>query len=246
MKKDIFRTLLLIARPAAGKSEIISYLRHIDDMQREQIYHLGSLDIIDDFEMLWTWFEEDRILEKMGHSRLHTDKDDYFIWNYLWDLLIEKISLEYDKRTRDVMDYCNSYTTIIEFSRGKEHGGYRNALEHLSKKILSNLAIMYVDVSWEESIRKNKKRFNPEKPDSVLEHSLSLEKMERLYKETDWFELTEKDPNFIRIDNVSIPYVIFNNEDDVTSNMDEKFSVRLKNKLDNLWHLYSSKLDPIF
>ena len=54
MKTNIFRTLLLIARPAAGKSEIISYLKNIDDTQREQVYHLGRLDVIDDFEMLWT------------------------------------------------------------------------------------------------------------------------------------------------------------------------------------------------
>ena len=241
MKNEIFRTLLLIARPAAGKSEIINYLKHVDDNQRKQVYHLGRLDVIDDFQMLWTWFEEDQILENMGFSRLHTDKDGYFIGNYLWNLLIEKISLEYEKRTRDVKDYHNSYTTIIEFSRGKEHGGYKNALNHLNHSILSNLAIMYIDVSWDESIRKNKKRFNPEKPDSVLEHSLSKEKMERLYKESDWFELTKEDPNFINIKNVSIPYVIFSNEDDVTSNQDENFKIRLKNELDHLWDLYSGE-----
>ena len=177
----------------------------------------------------------------MGYSRLHTDKDDYFIGDYLWNLLIEKISLQYEKRMRDLRDYHIDYSTLIEFSRGKEHGGYKNALKHLSKNILSNLAIIYVDVSWEESIRKNKKRFNPEKPDSILEHSLSNEKMERLYKETDWFELVEKDPHFIKIDNVSIPYVVFNNEDDVTSSLDEKFKTRLKSNLDILWDLYRRK-----
>ena len=46
--------------------------------------------------MLWTWFEEDAILEKIMHEpRVHTDSDGYFLHRYQWDLLIERISLEY-------------------------------------------------------------------------------------------------------------------------------------------------------
>ena len=61
-------------------------------------FHVGPLIEIDDFPMLWTWFEEDALLEKMGHPRLHTDADGYFTRKYLWDLLIERIGLEYQKK----------------------------------------------------------------------------------------------------------------------------------------------------
>jgi len=236
--ETIFKTLLLIARPAAGKSEIINYLNNLDVNQRKQVYHIGKLDVIDDFEMLWTWFEEDKLLEKMGYPRLHTDADEYFIGNHLWDLLIERISLEYQKRIRDINGYHNDHTTLIEFSRGKEHGGYKNAFNHLSDEILANLAIMYINVSWDESLRKNIKRFNPERPDSILEHSLSLSKMEKLYKESDWFEIVKNTKNYIKIRNFPVPFTVFENEDDVTSSPNDTFAKRLKTNLNILWELY--------
>ncbi|HFE65449.1 MAG TPA: hypothetical protein ENK14_13705, partial [Caldithrix sp.] len=132
MSKNNFDVIILIGRPAAGKSEVIDYLKKTPLEERSKRFHIGKFEEIDDFPMLWTWFEEDAILEKiMQKPRLHTDKDGYFLYEYLWHLLIERISMEYSKRLRDA-DYHQTHTTIIEFSRGKEHGGYRAAFPHLS------------------------------------------------------------------------------------------------------------------
>ena len=62
--------LLLIARPAAGKSEIINYLKKVDAQSRLQRFHLREFEEIDDFPMLWTWFEEDALFGKNGLSAL--------------------------------------------------------------------------------------------------------------------------------------------------------------------------------
>ena len=105
---------LLIARPAAGKSEIIDYLKRTEVTTRRRQFHLGEFEEIDDFPMLWTWFEEDDILAQLGHPRLHTTDDGYFIDHYLWDLLIRRICLEYSQRLRDNPTYHNWMTTIIE------------------------------------------------------------------------------------------------------------------------------------
>jgi hypothetical protein len=95
--------------------------------------------------MLWTWFEEDAILEKiMGKPRLHSDKDGYFLWEHLWHLLIERISMDYSKRLRDHSDFHSEYTALVEFSRGSEHGGYKAAYPHLSEEILKRAAIFYM------------------------------------------------------------------------------------------------------
>ena len=51
--------ILLIARPAAGKSEIIDYLKKTPETKREERFHVGAFDEIDDFPMLWAWFEEE-------------------------------------------------------------------------------------------------------------------------------------------------------------------------------------------
>src|SRR5512143_2739071 len=123
---NLFDLILLIARPAAGKSEIIDYLKRTSPDERARRFHVGRMEEIDDFPMLWTWFEEDALLERMGRPRLHTDRDGYFLHQYLWDLLIERIGLEYEKKRRDLAAAADS-TFLIEFSRGTEHGGNRSA-----------------------------------------------------------------------------------------------------------------------
>jgi hypothetical protein len=233
----IFRVILLIARPAAGKSEIIAYLKSVPLEERIKRFHIGELDEIDDFPMLWTWFEEDALLKKMGYPPIHTDQDGYFLNQYFWDLLIERIGLEYSKRLRDTADYNERYTTLLEFSRGSEHGGYRSAFAHLSQEIIKGMAVLYVDVSWEESLRKNRKRFNPNKPDSILEHGLSDDKLERLYKESDWQAVSQVDKHYLSIQGHQVPYVVFNNHDDLTSQPGTALGDRLELIIHELWEL---------
>ncbi len=229
-----FSNVLLLARPAAGKSEVINFLKNTPIQERIDRFHIGVFEEIDDFPMLWTWFEEDALLEKMGYPRLHTSPDGYFKYEYLWDLLIERISLEYQKLMRDY----EGDTVILEFSRGSEHGGYQSAFEHLSDAILEELAIIYIQVSWEESLRKNRLRFNPNRPDSILEHGLPDEKMETLYRETDWDVITKNQPESINIRGFDVPYAVFENEDDVTTGRGPALGRRLEQVFDLLWQRY--------
>ncbi len=241
MQNNFLPILILNARPGAGKSEIIDYLQHLPPEERRGDYHVGELDIIDDFPMLWTWFEEDAILERMGYPRLHTDADGYFKTPYLWHLLIERISLEYQKRLRDFPNYHHRYTTVIEFSRGTEHGGYTAAYQHLSDLILSRATAFYVKVSYEESLRKNRARFNPDRPDSILEHGLSDEKLERLYRQDDWERFSAGDPAYLSIKEHTVPYVVFENEDDVTTARGPALGERLEETLALLWERYRAR-----
>lgn len=237
IKGSIFPILLLVARPAAGKSEIIEYLNNqLDDETREKEYHIGPINVIDDFPFLWRWFEEDDLLGRMGKDHLFTDKDGYFKDPAYWDLLIQLINLEFDKAMRDA-DIESGYTTILEFSRGKEHGGYKHAFQLLSDRILENLAIMYVDVPWEESLRKNRTRYNPEQADSILQHSLPDEKMERLYRECDFSEVARGNQGLIPINKHDVPFVVFYNYDDVTTKMNDDLGKRLKFSLTQLWKI---------
>ena len=235
---DTFDILLLIARPAAGKSEIIAHLKNTPIEMRIQQFHIGDFEELDDFPMLWTWFEEDAILTRLGHPRIHTDKEGNFLFDYQWDLLIERINLEYEKIIRDEQDYHSRKTIIIEFARGTSHGGFQRAFKHLSKTIAGRLAILYLDVSWEESLRKNRVRFNPDKPDSILEHGLSDIKLESLYKSSDWDEIIAGQPDNIQIQGIPVPYIIFENEDDVTSQGGEILSSRLQDRLSKLYQKY--------
>ena len=236
-ENNTFNIILLIARPAAGKSEIIDYLHRTPLPERIERFHISEFEEIDDFPMLWTWFEEDRILKKLGHPRLHTDEDYNFVEDYLWDVLVERISLEYEKKLRDDPTYHVGYTTIIEFARGTEHGGFQRAFEHLSARILDNISIMYLNVSWEESIRKNRLRYNPGRPDSILEHGIPDEKMEKLYREVDWEEVSAEDDEYLTIQGVRVPYAVFENEDDVTTTRGDALGQRLEETLGRLWRI---------
>jgi hypothetical protein len=233
-KANTFDILLLVARPAAGKSEIIAHLKSIPIEKRIPLYHIGEFEELDDFPMLWTWFEEDAILSRLGHPRLHTDDDYNFLHPYLWDLLIERINLEYSKYLRDEPGYHDRKTIIIEFARGASHGGFSRAFEHLSKEIADRCAILYVNVSWEESLRKNRARYNPDRPDSILEHGLPDKKLENLYRHVDWDDLTAGQPDTVQIQGVSVPYVVFENEDDVTGQGGELLGGRLQEVLAQL------------
>src|SRR5574340_1369692 len=233
-----FDTLLLLARTAAGKSEIIDFLTKIPLAERIEKYHIGALTVLDDFPMLWSWFEEDAILDQIGQPHLYTDADGYFISPHLWDVLSRRLCLYHRKWQRDTAGSTECQTALIEFSRGTEHGGYHRAFDHISPEVARKAAILYVDVSWEESLRKNRKRFNPNRPDSILEHALPDYRLEHLYKEVDWAEVIESNPEYLQIQGFRVPYVIFDNHDDVTSQNGAALSQRLESSLARLLELW--------
>ena len=236
MSQGVFDSLILIGRPASGKSEIIDYLCSLGGEERRRRFHLGDLFIADDFPMLWTWFEEDKLLSQMGKPRLHTDAEGFFKHEYLWDLLVERLCLEYVKHRAE---RPSGSSVIIEFSRGSAHGGYRRAFGQLSPRILGSAVVLYVNVSFEESMRKNRRRFNPRAPHSILEHSLPDEKLRRLYELDDWPELCAGDARYLSVGDGKVPYVVFENEEDYTTAGGERLGTRLERCCAALWRLVS-------
>ncbi len=237
--KSALPLLILIGRPAAGKSEVIRFLRGLPEARRSEEYHIGPFHEIDDFPMIWAWFEEDDILGRNGRPRLHTDDDGNFKDNFLWNLLIERIELDYRKLRKEGSE--KDTTAILEFARGTEHGGFREAFAHLSDGLLSEAAVLYINVSWEESLRKNRRRFNPDKPHSILEHGLPDEKLDRLYRGSDWAEFSAADPAYLDTGRVRVPYAVLQNEDDVTTAGGEPLAERLKETLALLWDRWQAR-----
>ena len=189
--------------------------------------------------MLWAWFEEDRILEQMGLPRLHTDAGGYFNRRELWDLLVRRIVLDYRKLLAEDPRLHEHTTAIFELSRGSEHGGYRSAFASIEADVLSRAAVLYIDVSWAESLRKNRRRFNPAKAHSILEHGLPDGKMERLYRDVDWQELAPADAGRVGLRACSVPYAVMPNEDDVTTGRGEALGRRLEETLGRLWEHFA-------
>lgn len=242
MAEDTFDVLILIGRPASGKSEIIDFLTYLPaDICRAR-FHIARLEVLDDFPILWSWFEEDDILSRsFGLPRLHSDDEGYFKHQEFWHVLIKRLDLDYSKKLRDDASYHDHTTALVEFSRGSEHGGYAGAFSQVSDEILKRAGIVYVRVPFEESLRKNRRRFNPNKPDSILEHGMSDSKMERLYRDDDWATIAPSESGHLNVRGHSVPYAVFPNDDDVTTGKAEQLVVRLESVLGKLWELYQRK-----
>jgi len=250
MDKKIFDVIILNGRPAAGKSEVIDFLKQVPVAERIERFHVGEFVELDDFPILWEQFEDDDLMEAMGQPRLISNKE--FVYNgktlpgyvfkgkWYWNFLIRKLNRQYEKMLRDDPDYHkNNKTVIIEFSRGSEHGGFKEAYDHLSETILKTGVTLYINVDFEESTRKNRRRYNPDKPDSILEHALEDVKLEMLYKESDWAEFSS-DPTYLKVKGINVPYGVFENMPEKTDKPDV-LGAHLEEVLTNLWAVQTKR-----
>ena len=210
-----FPILIITGRPAAGKSEVIDFLKKADPTERLQKFHIADFEELDDFVYVWETFEIDDMLTKHGKPRIWTDEKYWFKDDFIWNLYIERINLEYRKKLARNPKYHDLKTTLIEFARGGENGMFE-ALSYLHEDILKRASLMYIKVSYEESVRKNHRRARKGQEDSILYHSLPDEKMDFYYKINDWEKLAAKNPNFIEVKGIKVPYGVFENEPEKT------------------------------
>ncbi|HTY58251.1 MAG TPA: hypothetical protein VMF59_05510 [Bacteroidota bacterium] len=215
MAQENFPVLILTGRPAAGKSEVIDFLRKTAPAERLGKFRIGAFEELDDFVYVWETFETDDILTRHGRPRLWTDENYWFKDEFVWDLYLERINLEYRKKIARDPSYHNDRTVLIEFARGGPRG-IGHALECLHDEILSRAALVYIRVSYEESVRKNRRRARKGEEHSILYHSLPDEKMDHYYRTNDWEALASQDPAYIRVGDFRVPYAVFENEPEKT------------------------------
>lgn len=238
MNHDHLDVIILIGRPAAGKSEVIDFLKKAPLSERLQRFHISEFDEFDDFVYVWETFEVDDILSRHSKPRIWTDEKYWFKDDLIWRLFIERINLAYRKRLAAEPNYHGTATSLIEFARGGENG-FRDAFSDLHEEILKRAGIIYIEVSYEESVRKNRRRARPGMEDSILYHSLPDEKMAFYYKTNDWETLTAEDPEFITVKGFKVPYAVFDNQPEKTDNP-VALGRELERATSRLWKLMSS------
>lgn len=233
---EVFPYLLLLGRPAAGKSELIEFLKVLPHSERALGYHVGILRVLDDFPLLWEKFVEDDLWEELGIGRLHSRRvaENYGVTNpHLWDFLILRLSQEIEGAPARPGE-----TVVVEFSRGGANG-YRQALSRLSPQILRTGAILYLRVSSEESLRRNRARYDRARRGGILTHSVPEAEIAHTYRVDDWSELALEEAGYMEIRGVRVPYVTVDNEPEPRSPAD--FSRRFRPALEELFYLWKNR-----
>lgn len=228
----MFKKLILIGRPASGKSEFIDFIKKTPEETRKSKYHIGDITELDDFLWLWQKFLEDDVWENAGHKRLFSRREEhgYIITDgSLLDFCLEKFNAEVPKAPQEG-------TLFVEFARGKGDGGYSHALNRLNDTVLRDAAILFLFTSYEEACRRNEARYVEKLKHSVLAHKVPEADMIRFAKEIDWLELTDKkSQGFLQIRSNKIPFVTITNEPELKDW--EGLERRYKQALDNLMEL---------
>ncbi len=235
----IFEHLLVLGRPAGGKSEFIDFMLHRPDGRRAERYHLGRLVVVDDFPILWEFFLDDDIRERYGFPRLcscRTQPGGYVSTDPgIWPVLTDRLNRRVRQECLAYPELYREHTVVVEFSRGREQG-YREALEQLDPAILERGAILYIAVSFAESWRRNLARYDERRQGGILTHMVPYEAMQRIYGSDDWPELAPEPAGYLRVGEISVPYVTMDNE--VESTDPQVLDRRYGEALERLWALW--------
>jgi len=210
---ETFDILLLLGRPASGKSEFIDFFTSAPAQGRAAEHHIAPFVVIDDFPILWELFEDDDLWEALDRPRLYSRKcnGNYAVTDPgLWPFLIGKINRAVAASPL-MADEFRAGTLIVEFSRGGPTG-YADALASLSPEILRRAAILYVSVSFEESWRRNVARYDETDRGGILTHSVPREEMEKTYGTDDWFDLATESLGMLHINGIDVPFATMPNE----------------------------------
>ncbi len=212
-----FDHLLLLGRPAAGKSEFIDFMKKTSDAERAEIFKIGRFEELDDFVWLWEKFLEDDLWEEAGQPRMYSLRYDE---NYgldpkaekLYDLMLARFNHEVAARYLTRPGFYDDGTLVIEFARGGKQG-YAYSLPRLSREILERAAILYVKVSFDESWRRNVARYEEKQKHSILAHMVPRQTMENFYLNDDWDTYTvQKGDGYLTVNKVKVPFFTMPNE----------------------------------
>ncbi|MDO8526073.1 MAG: hypothetical protein Q7T03_00125 [Deltaproteobacteria bacterium] len=228
-----FDNILLLGRPASGKSEFIDFMKNASDADRLSKYSIGKLKEMDDFPWIWEKFIEDNLWEKAGYSRRFSFGGDNPGMSAeggpLLDFCIQKFNYEFAKNYSGNEAFYKDSTLFIEFARGGDNA-YAKALGGLSPEILKQSAILFVLVSYEESCRRNNARYQEKLQHSILAHKVPDETMQIFYQTHDWLKLTDnKESGTLTINDVKVPFVTMKNEPEITDPvlLDQRYGAAL-------------------
>lgn len=143
MKSEVFKTVLLMALPASGKSEIRNFMANMEPERLKEEFHIGENLQLDDFPYVNFMRLIDNSLEKRGEPRLfyRTDNDPFFN-DYDWGTLVNLLNEDYERMMARERINPESYAMELfeRMDRAATGAGLTARISELDEKLISDLA----------------------------------------------------------------------------------------------------------
>ncbi len=113
---EILDTVLLLALPASGKSEVRKYLDQLDPTECARDFHMGRTVQLDDFPYVHLMRRTDDILRDLGKDTIFFQSGDKPFNNTLdWGTLIQLVNEDYeDMKAKKVVEVTSAAEWILE------------------------------------------------------------------------------------------------------------------------------------
>jgi hypothetical protein len=214
-----FEHLFVLGRPACGKSEFIDFMKRLPDEERASTFGIGRFEEVDDFPWLWQACVDDDAREGRGEERVVSERtpEGYNITTPRFrSSLVSRFNEVIEARYLARPDFYRGGTLLIEFARGADDG-FRDSLQRFRPEILSRAAILYIEVSFDESYRRNSARYRPGQEESTLFHKVPDPDMLGFFRDNDWARITGGARHgYLELSGVCVPFVSMNNEPEST------------------------------
>jgi hypothetical protein len=211
----IFEHLFVLGRPAGGKSEFIDFMKRVSEADRASSFGIGRFEEVDDFPWLWQACLDDDAREGRGEPREVSERtpEGYNITKPKFrGALVAQFNETIASRYLARPEFYQSGTLLIEFARGATDG-FRASLEQFLPEILRRAAILYIDVSFEESYRRNSARYRQGLEESILFHKVPDRDMYGFFRENDWHDMTARQADgWLDLAGIRVPFVSMPNE----------------------------------
>lgn len=112
---NVFNTVLLVALPASGKSEVRNFMANIEPERLQEEFHIGANLQLDDFPYVHMMRRIDNELMALGEERLYYPGEDPFIDGRDWGTLCQLLNEDYkDMMNRTVVNPESAAEYLME------------------------------------------------------------------------------------------------------------------------------------
>ena len=139
----VFKTVLLVALPASGKSEVRNFMANIEADRLKKEFHIGENLQLDDFPYVHFMRLIDEGLEKREQPRLfYKSNDDPFFNEYDWGTLILLLNEDYERMMNNQVIHPESYAKELfeRLDRASVSVGLDSRISKLDEKLIDELA----------------------------------------------------------------------------------------------------------